>query len=113
GRQLRIDEGTYKLTVSITDQYRAAFGIPDEDATVTIPATVTKALRPGSPSLRSSQTGSGANPEATSMPITVPPDSALPDIEALPAWGMFVDNRKKTGRSYLNFGATAWNAGPG
>ncbi|MFL6182287.1 MAG: lysyl oxidase family protein [Actinomycetes bacterium] len=114
GRKLRVDEGTYRLTVSIAEPYRTAFGISDNDASVTVPVTVmngggTVTAKAGS----AAEANAAPTPEATSMPITVPPDSALPDIEALPAWGMTVDNRVKSGRSFLNFGATAWNAGPG
>ena len=113
GRTLRIDEGTYRLSVSIAAPYRAAFGVSDADASVTVPVTVMKGG--GTMVAKAGATDSEAAPapEATSMPITIPPDSALPDIEALPAWGMTVDNRAKSGRSFLNFGATAWNAGPG
>ena len=114
GRKLHVDEGTYRLTVSIAEPYRTAFGIPDADASVTVPVTVMKGGGTMVAKSGSAATAEAApTPEATSMPITIPPDSALPDIEALPAWGMTVDNRSKSGRSFLNFGATAWNAGPG
>jgi hypothetical protein len=115
GRQLRVDEGTYKLTVSITEPYRTAFGIAPEDATVTVPVTVTNGAGAAARQQSAASKTPAATPdaEAASMPITIPPDSALPDIEALPAWGMTVENRRRSGRSFLNFGATAWNAGPG
>jgi hypothetical protein len=113
GRSLRVDEGTYKLTVSITDPYRTAFNVSAEDATVTVPVTVVKGGDAGLVEAAGLSEQPKASAETTSMPITVPPNSALPDIEALPAWGMAVDNRRKSGRSFLDFGATAWNAGPG
>ncbi|HVQ18727.1 MAG TPA: lysyl oxidase family protein, partial [Actinomycetes bacterium] len=112
GQQLKVDEGKYKLTVSIADEYRTAFGIADEDGSVTVPVTVKKADA-ATAHRRGTSAQRAPSAEATSMPITVPPNSALPDIEALPAWGMHVENHDKSGRSYLNFGATAWNAGPG
>ncbi|HEX5016618.1 MAG TPA: lysyl oxidase family protein [Actinomycetes bacterium] len=114
GQNLRVEEGEYKLTVSIAEPYRTALGVPSEDASVTVPATVVESTDEGGhrQAAASALEEPTASAEAASMPITVPPDSALPDIEALPAWGMSIRNRK-TGRSFLNFGATAWNAGPG
>jgi hypothetical protein len=115
GRTLRIDEGEYRLRVSITEPYRTLFSISGPDASVTVPVTVVKDPPPAAAKTSAATEGVdvATGPEATSMPITIPPASALPDIEALPAWGMNVDNRTKSGRSFLNFGATAWNAGPG
>jgi hypothetical protein len=37
----------------------------------------------------------------------VKPSGPLPDLRALPAWGISADGH------YLNFGATVWNGGPG
>ncbi|MEX0743516.1 MAG: lysyl oxidase family protein [Actinomycetota bacterium] len=46
------------------------------------------------------------------VPTTTTPDAeALPDLVALPAWGISSYQRK--GRDYLAFNATEWNAGPG
>ena len=39
-----------------------------------------------------------------------PAVASLPDLIALPAWGMSTSN--DLGRDYLNFGANVWNAGP-
>jgi hypothetical protein len=115
GRSLRIDPGTYRLTVSITEPYRTAFGVTAEDATVTVLATVTDQSATTHRTPRRLQTAldTRQSQQPTSLPITVPPDSALPDIEALPAWGISIKNKRRTGRAFLNFGATAWNAGPG
>jgi hypothetical protein len=113
GRSLNVDEGTYKLTVSIADAYRTAFNVPVEDATVTVPVTLVQGGDAGPVEAARLAAQSTETSDPTSMPITIPPNSALPDIEALPSWGMSVNNRPKSGRSFLNFGATAWNAGPG
>ena len=41
GPNLSVNEGSnYELTVSIAEPYRTALGIPAEDASVTVPATV-------------------------------------------------------------------------
>jgi hypothetical protein len=42
----------------------------------------------------------------------VPGVGARPDVAALPAWGITVDNRRQSERSFLRFGATVWNRGP-
>ena len=114
GRNLNIDPGTYSLSVSIAEPYLTAFGIPAEDAVVTAPVSVVKSSA-GPPVITATSIVGSAKEltERASAPIGTPPDSTLPDIEALPAWGIQVDNRRRSGRSYLAFGATAWNAGPG
>ena len=114
GRRLTIDPGTYRLTVSVTDAYRSAFGIAPEDAELSFLVEAVQGDR-SEPHVRTdaSRHAPGRSAAPTAAPIVTPPDSALPDLEALPAWGISVSNRKKTGRSFLNFGATAWNAGPG
>jgi hypothetical protein len=40
-------------------------------------------------------------------------NGGLPDLAALPAHGLSVSHRAKSGSDFLNFGATIWNAGPG
>jgi hypothetical protein len=43
--------------------------------------------------------------------VTNPNPATLPDLVALPAWGIATYHRK--GRDFLTFNATEWNAGPG
>jgi lysyl oxidase len=43
--------------------------------------------------------------------VTNPDPQSLPDLIALPAWGVSTYHRK--GRDFLAFNATEWNAGPG
>jgi Lysyl oxidase len=50
-------------------------------------------------------------PFASVPDVTNPAASTLPDLVALPAWGMNTHSRK--GRDYLAFGSTEWNEGPG
>jgi hypothetical protein len=114
GSRLRIDPGTYRVTVSVNEAYRTAFGIAPEDAEVSVLVEAVDAGTFGHRTTAGSPTdGPTVATEQTSAPIVTPPDSALPDIEALPAWGISVRNRPRSGRSFLSFGATAWNAGPG
>jgi hypothetical protein len=49
---------------------------------------------------------------APRVPVVTNPDpGSLPQIVALPAWGIGVYHRK--GKDFLTFNATEWNAGPG
>ena len=102
GRPLRIDPGTYRLTVSITEPYRTAFGIAAEDAEVSVPVIATEShTEPRTTGGRLADDSGNtleAQTQRTSAPIGTPPDSTLPDLEALPAYGIFVDNKRKSGR---------------
>lgn len=114
GRSLNVDPGTYRLTVSIAEPYRTALGVAAEDAEVTLPATAIKGIGERSTRLAADARATAKAGDARlSAPIGTPPDSALPDLEALPAWGIRIDNKPRSGRAFMNFGATAWNAGPG
>lgn len=113
GQNLRVDPGNYQLTVSVTEPYRTAFGIAAEDAEISLPATVVKGSGDGARRLAANADVAAASDTRVSAPIGTPPDSALPDLEALPAWGIRVDNKRRSDRAFMNFGATAWNAGPG
>ncbi|MEO8106198.1 MAG: lysyl oxidase family protein [Actinomycetes bacterium] len=116
GRTLRVDPGTYRLTVSIAEPYRSTFDIAPADAQIKVKAVVSSGAGSTHRSEALATESSMPTPtqgQLTAAPDVVPPDSALPDNEALPAWGIRVENREKSGRAFLNFGATAWNAGPG
>jgi hypothetical protein len=57
-------------------------------------------------------TGASAAAAAATVPIVNNPSpSSIPDLAALPAWGM-TTTAGNDGHDYLNFGATVWNAGP-
>jgi hypothetical protein len=115
GRRLNIDPGDYRLTVSVNQPYRDAFGVSDADASVS--TAITAKARTTSSTVRQRRTASSEtapqNQSPANAPVITPPANTLPDIEALPAWGITVSNIHKSGKSYLNFGATAWNGGPG
>ncbi|HVQ88596.1 MAG TPA: lysyl oxidase family protein [Actinomycetes bacterium] len=108
-----LPEGSYQLRVSLTKFYRDQFQVAPEDAAFTTNVDVvtksstTRTAKIGRSDLRRS--GQSSLTEARS---TVPGPDALPDIAALPAWGINVDNHRKSGRSYIRFGATVWNRGP-
>lgn len=110
-RDHRVPDGSYTLHVDVRPRYRSAFSIPRADATMSIDVNVvTQSYR-----FRAADAPAKASlPDQTRLstaPLTVPGAAALPDMASLPAWGMSVNNRR-TGRSFLNFGATVWNAGP-
>jgi hypothetical protein len=115
GQHLKVDPGTYRLSISIAEPYRTAFAVTPENAVVTVPVSVVKGAGTAARKQESSKRlTSGAQAERTSVPTDLnPPDSVLPDIEALPAWGIGIRNKQKSGRAFMSFGATAWNAGPG
>src|SRR4051812_14000938 len=89
GRRLNIDPGDYRLTVSVSQPYRDAFGISDADASVSTIVTA-KARTTTSSTVRHRRTASSErapqNQSPADAPIITPPPNTLPDIEALPAW---------------------------
>jgi hypothetical protein len=107
GASIRGPDGVYTLTARIRPTYRALFGISDTDSVSTITVTV-----------QSVGHGRAAHPNTSdaprlsaSVPMDPNPDpSTIPDLRALPAWGIGVYHRR--GRDYVSFGATAWNDGP-
>lgn len=112
GRNFNVDPGSYRLTVSIAEPYRSAFGVSSEDGEISVPVSVVTG-NGGAGTRQASSSQPVGNAQRASAPIGTPPDSALPDLEALPAWGIRIDNRRRSDRAFMSFGATAWNAGPG
>ena len=115
-------DGHYTATVSIAPKYQALFDVAPSDASVSIDVTVktsghivcapfcatssgrSAVRRPGAPALGSAH---------ASVPIVTDPDpSILPDLVALPAWGITVEHDNRSGRDFLDFGATIWDKGP-
>jgi hypothetical protein len=111
GRTYSLALGTYRVTESIAPVYSQLFGIPAADATATVTMTVVKgnpccAARPGR------QRPAVALPSLPAVPLmTNPPESALPDLVPLPAWG--IRTAHIAGRDLLSFSATVWVGGNG
>ncbi|HEY2639644.1 MAG TPA: lysyl oxidase family protein [Streptosporangiaceae bacterium] len=122
--------GTYFYTESIGPAYAHLFRIPAKDTSVTVKLKVVKArpccgpfgccakarvpahfVRVATASHRPGAT----HPALASLPavptLKNPPVSALPDLIPLPSWGISTMNVKKSGETYLDFGATVWVAG--
>jgi hypothetical protein len=104
--------GTYHITESVTETYRSIFHVSPRDATVTVIARV---VMGSARSSRPSPSPSPRTPEwrftptaASSVPLLKkPPEAALPDLVAMPSWGISTSHTK-SGEDLLSFGATVW-----
>jgi hypothetical protein len=106
----RLRDGTYTVTVRITAPYRAMLEIPAEEGEVSVPVTV-KPAPPGFGGFGRPEAAATRPAQSLAVPDIDDPDpSTVPDLVALPLWGMTTFNRR--GRDYLGFAATPWNAGP-
>ena len=111
GRTYPLALGTYQVTESIAPVYDQLFGIPRADATATVAMTVVNGnlCCPAGPGR---QRPAAALPSLPAVPlIKNPPESALPDLVALPAWG--IGTTHVAGRDLLSFSATVWVGGNG
>ncbi len=106
GLRLSGPDGVYHLTVSIGSDYATLFGIPSSEATANVDITLqTVGPRVGRRPRAARQA------RTTAVPTNTHPNARiLPDIAALPAWGISIDQQGN--KTYLDFGATAWNGGP-
>jgi hypothetical protein len=111
--------GTYTAEISVTEQYRRLFAMPDQHRTVTVTVRDAEGRMPP-PARIHDEDPEAARPAglpyAPSAGLASAPRAARPDLRALPAWGLFLINNhapEPTGpRDNLIFAATAWNAGP-
>jgi hypothetical protein len=112
--QFDIANGRYEATVSIGQTYVDLFDIAAEDATVTFPLRVRKFddgchHRKCFGRSENRIAATGARTTQAVPVVTTPDPSTVPDLIALPSWGINVENRPT--RSMLTFGATVWNGG--
>lgn len=112
---LDIPNGRYTVTMKVAQTFIDLFGIEPPNDHVTIAVRVR--------TMRDFECGHGCRvttPEqhqaaaeesqAAAVPTTDSPDPAtLPDLIALPSWGIAVENRRT--RATLSFGANIWNGG--
>jgi Lysyl oxidase len=108
--------GTYQVTVNITSRYKGMFHISARDATATVTVKVVKQTGCCLAHSRRPVAHGGPLPSAPAVPyLRHPPQSALPDLVALPSWGITTGHfrTKKNGpeTDLLNFGATVWTGG--
>jgi len=115
-------DGHYTATVSIAPTYVSRFAIDPASATATIAITVRSThhilCHPFCPGevrgpRRDGHAASAHAPIGDSVPTDPSPDPSIqPDLVALPAWGIMVEHDRRSGRDFLDFGATVWDAGP-
>jgi hypothetical protein len=116
GGQMRLAEGTYDVHVSIDQRYIDLFSIDPALTTADVELKV-KTVKgyPGCPKCprppRHPHAGwTASTSRSAGVPTMTDPDpSLLPDLIALPSWGITVSNGRKAER--LSFGATVWSAG--
>jgi hypothetical protein len=113
---MRLKDGTYNVTVSIDSRYIELFGIAPDDAgtTVSVEVKTVKRCRHCGHGKALAFAGAGRqgseSTRHTAVPTMSDPDpSVLPDLVALPSWGISTERRR--GRDYLTFGATVWAGG--
>jgi len=110
---VQLNPGTYRVTESITRTYTRLFNIPPADAVKTVKVTVVGAAdRHGQSLSRPGQARNRSLPSGSRVPYMAnPPVSALPDLVALPSWG--IGTSHQSGQDLLNFSATVWVGGNG
>lgn len=115
GRGIKLDvpRGRYVLTISIAPRYQELFGVDASQASTTLDLRVKK-IRRDRCCRRAVPAQNGSEPagEPTAgVPAMDDPDSAiLPDLVALPAFYMDVQNRRN-GKSRLSFASMVWTGG--
>lgn len=113
--QLSVPDGSYRVSVSVSPEFRSFFGIGARDASASIKlvvksSTPCKISCPPGPK-RVVPADRASRPALGTAPTTpAPSPDTLPDLVALPAWN--VQTSTDAGRDYLQFAATVWNAGP-
>jgi hypothetical protein len=109
---LRLKVGRYRLTASIRPAYAQALGVAPADATRTYRLVVKKAPRESERGRPSAGVRARPAPTPADRPTAAragAPGDAVPDLRALPAFGMTLSPNGKR----LRFSATVWNAGNG
>ncbi|MBA3431236.1 MAG: hypothetical protein H0U16_07130, partial [Actinobacteria bacterium] len=114
GPRMRVPDGDYRVTMTITDAYSQLFDIASDDATVAMNVTVKtvkdRHCESCNHARRQALTKERNGSAATNVPDIENPDPAiLPDLQSLPSFGIRVNNGKR--RSYLTFGANVWVGG--
>ena len=114
--------GDYRVTVRLNQPYRDWLEVADEDATVELNVRVVDRTSgvPVAPNRRAAEGDAHHQISAfdprfrppARVPAALPavPAGPKPDLRALPAWAIGLDQRDD-GRAYVNFAATVWNAG--
>jgi hypothetical protein len=108
--RLRADRRHYQLRAWIDPAWVDALGLAPEDAEAHVALAVhDRGAGGGEPPFPGDRPAPAPAPRVPTL--TNPPPAAIPDLVALPAWGITTFDRR--GRDYLAFNATEWNEGPG
>jgi hypothetical protein len=123
GITLKARNGRYHMRVSIGGAYASFFGVPRDQRSVTMSLEIKTGSQdcadicpcppycyPGSTSHDVPATSNRRGPLGALATQATPGSGTLPDLIALPAWGIVV-NRQATG-DFIDFSATIWDAGP-
>ena len=132
--KLDVPDGDYTVTMTIAQTYADQLGIPaDEQSSSTGLTIKTRKVRQCGPRrcpppiiVQPNLTSTGTQPlgegpatttttnqSVGSDPTGLHNADGVPDLRALPARSLNIQHNKRTGRDYLTFGATIWNAGSG
>ncbi len=115
--ETQMEPGTYTVTASIAPEWRARFGINDEDGVQSTEVVVKKSRRgedwrparptapDASPNLALEDTPAAPDSESAGA---VAPDFA-PDLQSLPAFDISLNGKGTS----MRFGANVWNGGEG
>lgn len=109
---IRVPTGRYQVTVSIAPEYQEIFSVDPASASAVLNVRVRKSAGDcyDCPIPEPHRRADSRRVPGAAVPTMEDPDPALlPDLIALPAWGMFVQNGRT--KSRLSFGATVWTAG--
>jgi len=113
GRLFTLTMGsTYTVTETISPRYAGLFHVMARNATASVKLTVVPPAGPPGPA----RPRAGTLPALPAVPyLKNPPKSVLPDLVALPAWGMSASSSGKSAgkQDWLNFAATVWVGGNG
>lgn len=108
--------GKYTVTAALNPTYQKLFGIAADKSTVKVNVTVVDGDSSKSAAREGDEHG-GPLPLSLRAPgkrpatlKAAPKTGPRPDLRALPAWGISL-SQEADGKSYVNFGATVWNAG--
>ncbi len=106
--RFRAPRHRYTITFRIDPEWASLLQIPSSDAVAEIDVTV---VARGGHHHRATESAAQASvPFAPTPDVTNPDPETLPDLVALPGWGMSTYSRK--GHDYLAFNSTEWNEGP-
>lgn len=108
---VNLPDGEYIARASISKSYQDLLGITPEESSATMRVTVRTASSPGHTQWPADQSPTLAPDTARPTDSASIPNGPRPDLRSLPAGAMTI-TRGPSGREFLSFFATVWNAGP-